>query len=127
MGQDKTFERVRERFWWVGQHRDVMEWVRKCPKCLPKFKPSKLGRPSMTLHPVDGPWERVGLDILGPLPLSDRGNRFVLCVGDYFSKWITSIPIPNQEASTVANVLLENVISVFGISKQIHTNKRFQL
>ena len=123
LGQDKTFERVRERYFWVGQHREVVEWVRKCPKCIQKLKPSKHVKPSMTLHNVDAPMERIGLDILGPLPVSDRGNRFILCIGDYFSKWITSIPIVNQEASTIATVLIESIISVFGVPKQIHTDK----
>ena len=123
LGQEKTFERVRERYVWVGQHRDVIEWIRKCPKCIQKLKPSKRNRPSMSIHNVDAPMKRIGIDVLGPLPVSDRGNKYILCVGDYFSKWITLIPIPNQEANTVAQVLIENVISVFGVPKQIHSDK----
>ena len=123
LGQEKTWERVRERYFWVGQHRDVIDWIKKCPKCIQKMKPSKKARPTMFIHNVNSPTERIGIDILGPLPVSDRGNRYVLCIGDYFSKWITSIPIPNQEASTVAQVLIDNIISVFGVPKQIHSDK----
>ena len=52
------------------------------------------------------PWERVGIDITGPHPKSTRGNIYMLTVMDYFSKWADAFPIRNQEASTIAKVLL---------------------
>lgn len=50
--------------------------------------------------------ERLAMDILGPLPLTPRGNKFVLVVTDYFTKWTESYVIPNQEGTTVAEKLV---------------------
>lgn len=36
--------------------------------------------------------ERVALDIMGPLPLSDKGNRYLLVIEDYFTKWTEAVP-----------------------------------
>ncbi|GBM28166.1 Structural maintenance of chromosomes protein 4 [Araneus ventricosus] len=44
----------------------------------------------------------MALDILGPFPVTTKGNRYVLVLMDYFTKWPEAIPIPDQEASTVA-------------------------
>ena len=55
--------------------------------------------------------ERVAMDILGPLPLTDQGNKYILVDGDYFTKWTEEYPLPNQEASAVATVFVEQFVS----------------
>ena len=50
--------------------------------------------------------ERVTIDILGPLPETDQGNKFILIAMDYFSKWPEAYALPNQEAVAVADVLV---------------------
>ncbi|KAF7644240.1 hypothetical protein LDENG_00225380 [Lucifuga dentata] len=49
--------------------------------------------------------ERVGVDILGPFPTTDSGNRYILVVMDYFTKWPEAYVIPDQSASTTAEQL----------------------
>ena len=77
----------------------------------------------MRTYNVGAPLERVALDILGPLPDSDRGNKYILIIGDYFSKWTEAYAIPNQEATTVARVLVEEFVARFGIPRQIHSDR----
>ena len=43
--------------------------------------------------------------------------------GDHFTKWITAVPLPNQETKTVANALIEYIISVFGLPREIYTDQ----
>ena len=45
--------------------------------------------------------EHVAIDILGPLPETERGNKHILIAMDYFSKWPEAYALPNQEAATV--------------------------
>ena len=61
--------------------------------------------------------------ILGPLPDPDCGNEYVLIVGDYLSRWTEAYAIPNQEATTVARVLVEEFVACFGILRQIHSDQ----
>ena len=65
----------------------------------------------------------MALDILGLLPDSDRGNKYILIIGDYFSKWTEAYAIPNQEATTVARVLVEKFMACFSIPKQIPSDQ----
>ncbi|PIK55025.1 Retrovirus-related Pol polyprotein from transposon [Apostichopus japonicus] len=69
------------------------------------------------------PMERVAMDILGPLPVTDTGNRYILCVADYFTKWTEAYAIPNQEAVTVARVFVEQFVLRFGVPLQLHTDQ----
>ncbi len=67
--------------------------------------------------------ERVGIDILGPLTETDGGNRFILVVGDYWTKWMEAYPLPNHTAETVASTLVHQFIARFGIPDQIHSDQ----
>jgi hypothetical protein len=59
----------------------------------------------MNTYTVGMPMERIGIDILGPLPQSSRGNQYILVVADYFTKWTEAYAMRNQEADTVAEKL----------------------
>ena len=46
------------------------------------------------------PFERIAIDIAGPFPVTDDGNHYIMVEGDYFTKWVESYAIPNQEVTT---------------------------
>ena len=123
LGRKKTLRKVRERYYWPLLYTDVVNWVQKCPDCIQKRKPEKHNRAPMTPHCIEKKMERVSMDILGPLPENERGNRYILCMGDHFTKWISAVPIPNQETTTIANAVIVYVISVFGVPKEIYTDQ----
>ncbi|GBM18796.1 Retrovirus-related Pol polyprotein from transposon 412 [Araneus ventricosus] len=65
----------------------------------------------------------MALDILGSFPVTTRGNRYVLILMDYFTKWPEAILIPDQEASTVAEVLVRTWISHYGVPMILHSDQ----
>ena len=67
----------------------------------------------------------IALDILGPLPLSNKGNKYILVVSDYFTKWPEAYSLPNQEATIVAEVLVKEFISCFGEPRASDCMKRY--
>ena len=77
----------------------------------------------MITYNVGAPLERVALDVLGPLPTTERGNKYILVIADYFTKWTESYSIPDQEAVTVATKLVEEFVSRFGVPRN-YTRKR---
>ena len=72
---------------------------------------------------VGSPMERVAIDITGPLPVSASGNRYILVAMDYFSKWPETYAIPNQEATTVAQVLVNEFFSRFVVPYELHSDQ----
>ena len=69
------------------------------------------------------PFQRVAMDILGQLPKTERGNKYILVIGYYFTKWMEAIPIPDIEATTVSRKFVDNFICQFGCPDQIHTDQ----
>ena len=65
----------------------------------------------------------VAVDIMGPLIESSSGNSYILVAGDYFTKWMEAYPIPNQEATTVAKKLVDELFCRFGVPKQLHSDQ----
>lgn len=72
---------------------------------------------------VGAPFERIALDILVPLPRTKQGHKYLLVIGDYFSKWLDAIPLRNQEATTVPKKLVERNVSIFGVPLCIHSDQ----
>ena len=44
-------------------------------------------------------------------------------IGDYFSRWMEALPVPNQEASTVAEKLVDEVFLRFSPPEQLHSDQ----
>lgn len=123
LGINKTLNKVRERFYWVRCKEDVEDWCKKCKTCFAANGPHRTTRSRMKQYNVGSPFERIAIDVAGPFPESDRGNKYAMVVMDYFSKWPEVYAIPNQEASTISDMLIENWICRFGVPLEIHTDQ----
>ena len=78
-------------------------------------------------HPLTGwktshPFWQATLDFMGLLPESD-GFKYILLIGDQFSKWIEAVPMQTQEVKTVAKYFMECWVSRFCFSANFHTCK----
>ena len=47
----------------------------------------------------------IGVDIIGPLKLTRQGNKYILSIVDYYTKYAEAVALPNQEAETVVRAL----------------------
>ena len=80
--------------------------VRSCDVC--QKNNHKLQKASGTLHPIPVPskiWCQVGMDLIGPMPATSRGNKYIITFTDYFSKWAEAAPLPDKTAQGVANFI----------------------
>ena len=122
-GEERTFRSVQKRFYWPGYHRSVEVFCAGCLPCLSRKHPGKASVPILGFRVVGYPFERIAIDVMGPLKRSDQGNRYVLVVGDYFTKWIEAYPLPNQEATTIATVLCQEFFCRYGVPVEIHSDQ----
>ena len=69
------------------------------------------------------PLERIQIDILGPLPETNRGNKYVAVVVDMYTKWPEAYALPNQGADTVAQAVMDNFVCRFGCPHGVLSDK----
>lgn len=77
--------------------------------------------PLKPLPTIQEPWTRVAIDIVGPLPRTKSGYRYILTGMDFASRYPEAIPLKRVDAQTVATALLE-IISRYGIPEEILTD-----
>ncbi|GBM49181.1 Retrovirus-related Pol polyprotein from transposon 412 [Araneus ventricosus] len=119
----KTLSKSRERFYWDLLRDDVEKWCRECHACGARNGPKTRTRGRLQRYNVGSPFERMALDILEPFPVTTKGNRYVLVLMDYFTIRPEAIPVPDQEASTVAEELVRTWISLYGVPMILHLDQ----
>ena len=123
LGFKRTFARVRSLYYWSGMRADVRSYIRECERCAKRKSPPKKNRATLQQRRIGFPMERVALDIIGPLPETEAGNRWILVVGDYFTKWTEAYPLVDTRAETVAETLVTEFICRFGVPAELHSDQ----
>lgn len=122
-GVNKTIASLKQRFYWPGYQADILRWCKYCPACARRKPGRGPKRGHLQQESVSTPFEKIAIDIMGPLEETSRGNKVIMVVCDYFTKWVEAYALPNQEAYTVADTLVTEFICRFGVPLQIHTDQ----
>ncbi|XP_041440518.1 uncharacterized protein LOC121400717 [Xenopus laevis] len=122
LGVEKTIERVLQRFFWPGVYKNIRDYCASCPECqisspLPHFR-----SPLVPLPIIETPFERIAMDLVGPLVKSARGHQHILVIMDYATRYPEAVPLRNTCAKTIAKELVQ-VFSRVGIPKEILTDQ----
>ncbi|XP_068757507.1 uncharacterized protein [Montipora capricornis] len=115
----KTKDNVRKHFYWIGYTADIELYCRTCHTCGSRNEPIPRVRAPMQPLKTGYPLERIQIDILGPLPETNKGNKYVAVVVDMYTKWPEAYALPDQEANTVARTVMDNFVCRFGCPRGI--------
>ncbi len=115
LGRNRTCEAVRQKYWWPHMIKHINAWVASCERCQEKKEPRRGKSGLLEPLPIPArPFERVGMDLMGPFHPTDRGNRWILVMVDYLSKWPIAVALPDKKADTVAKAFVEHLVCVHG-------------
>ena len=124
LGIRKTTDRVLNDFFWPTVRKDVKQYCKTCDICQktkPKGKVSQLPLGKMPI--IDTPFSRIAIDIIGPIhPPSDKGNRFILTVVDYATRYPEAKALKIIDTENVAEALIE-IYSRVGIPREVLTDQ----
>jgi len=84
LGVDIVHNKVKEIYYWPQMYDTIKDYVRSCDSCQRRGK--KRNPEPLQPIPVGDPFHRVGIDIVGPLPLTPRGNKYIVVATDYMTK-----------------------------------------
>ena len=108
-GAAAVVRRLRLSWFWPGMVRHVRRQLRTCETCQAAKHGGKTARSGRGRLYAGRPWQVVAVDLVGPMPETERGNRWILVVADHFTRWADALPIEDSTAATVAKVLDERV------------------
>ena len=123
LGRERTLRSIKRRVYWPGMSSDVKRWCAQCDTCARVKNGPGVGKSSLCQSVTGAPLDRIGIDIVGPLPVTNDGNEYIIVLCDYFTKWVEAYAVPDHQALTVGDKIVTEFICTFGVPRQIHTDQ----
>ena len=119
MGRTRTLHKIKEKYYWPGMVTSVNEYVASCSQCGSYKKPQYITRSELYPIHVSDVWEKLHIDLIGPLPVTAQNNRHICLMVDAFSKFIAARAIPTKSAEHCADALYDEVYMKLG-ARQVY-------
>lgn len=114
-GVSKTYKRIRYNHYWKGMKGDIQRYIKNCRNCqLKKLVRVKTKQPMTLTDTPDNAFDKISMDIMGPLPTSHSGNTYILTIQDLLTKYSVAVPLRHAGAIDVAEALVNEFICVYG-------------
>ena len=124
LGINKTIRKIQNQFRWKNMKSDVKNYVKNCTSCQKnKITNKHVKQPLAITSTSSRPFEKIFLDIVGPLTTTLTGNTYILTMQDDLTKYSLGIPIPDHQANTVAEAFVVHFVCVHGIPETILTDQ----
>jgi len=106
LGIRKTYLRMEIRFFWDRMRADIINYIKKCPRCQ-EIKSKIIPIVPASSYNPDKPWDLVFVDLMGPYPKSSKQNCFLLVVICGFSKYVELFALRTATTQKVVDCLWE--------------------
>src|SRR2546425_1120780 len=120
---ERTYATIRRRYFWPRFYSDIFNYCKSCETCQKVKNHTHPPKASLGVWPDAGVWERIHIDMLGPLPKTKDGYRYVLLVVDAFSKWPETFKLKGSSAIEVADVLYNEIFCRYGATKELVSDR----
>ena len=122
-----NYEKIRQKYWWPSISHDVREWCEKCQarqRRKTEYNRSKL--PTGHL-PVERPFQRISVGLVEYQSVSILAAgiecKYVFSMMDHLMRFAVLLRVRNKTAETVANAIIERIISIFGPLETLHSDQ----
>ena len=97
LGREPTLTFTNRWVHWPDMSSDINRWCRQCVICARAKAGPGSGRSSLCRSITGLPLDRVGIDIVGPLPVTNDGNEYIIVLCDYFTKWVETYAVSDHD------------------------------
>ena len=104
-------------------YKDVEHWIRSCVDCATRKTPRNKHKALLLPIPVEGPFDRIAVDCLGPLPTTWSGNKYIVVFTDYLTRWVEAFPVPTITAVQIAKLLTDEIIPRHGAPRTLLSDR----
>jgi IS30 family transposase len=120
-GVKNTYQHIAGKYYWQTLFEDIRQYIRTCDICQKRRKDRDTEPMQPTAISVAG--AHFGIDVVGPLPRTMRGNRYIVVAIDYLTKWTEARAIQLADALTIAPFIYEDIICRHGIPREITSDR----
>ncbi|GFS47766.1 retrovirus-related Pol polyprotein from transposon 297 [Trichonephila clavipes] len=114
LGITKSKDKLNRYFYWPNCYRDMEQFVKTCDQCQRAGKPNDKKKAPLKLVPViQEVFTKLNIDACGPLPITSKGNRYLITAICMSSKFSEAIPVSDISSVSVTDALL-NIFSRMG-------------
>jgi len=121
-GIAKTTARIKARFGWPHMSTDIRVHIKNCLVCAERKAQGGCKAPLRPLPVSDYFGALWSLDCVGPLPISRRGNVFILAMIENQTRWLEAVAIKEQTAATIARKFISRIVLRHGQPSAILTD-----
>lgn len=118
-GINRTINRIAKRYFWTRMRKDISDYVGKCVACQ-QYKANNL-KPAGILQTTasNQRFEVIAIDLIGPLPVSQYGQKYIFVVEDVATGWIELFALKRAEAESCSNKLIFEIFFRYGIARRL--------
>ena len=118
-GMNRMIDTLKARFYWKNMKDAVIKHVQHCDACQKSKAVIKKNEGKTTPIFVGEPFEQICMDLVGSLPMTHSGFRYILTIMDRFSKFVVAVPLKRITVPVVAQAIMDRWIYMFGPPKEI--------
>ena len=94
-GMEKTYRRIRERFYWKGMKQEIHDFVKRREICqMQKLTRVKTKEPMVITDTPSEPFAKIAIDTVGPLPITTTGNQHILTMQCCYQNFVLQYQFP---------------------------------
>lgn len=121
-GVSRTVKRLKLNYQWKNLKKSVKQYISSCEVCQKTKTHLKTKQPMLITSTVTNSFERICLDIVGPLPQTSLGNQYILTMQDELTRYAIAVALSATDAQTVAQAFVECFVCIYGIPDSILTD-----
>ena len=122
-GIRRMLNNIRRFYFWPSMHKDVEKYVRTCEKCQKEKYSVKTKQPMVITTTALSAFDKIFLDIVGPLNKDYSNNVYILTLQCELTKFTEAFPLESKDTASVAKAFVENFILRYGVPKEIATDR----
>ena len=108
------YDTMREKVWWPSMKKDIYKYVSECHECQVN-KSEKVKTLTRPMSIPARPWSHVAIDHVGPFPMSNNGNKYILVIVDRFTRYAEAVAVTDTSAVTSAEAIVKYIICRYGM------------
>src|SRR6266542_4403539 len=120
-GLEATLDKLKKRYYWPKMKNDIKSYIQTCDQCQRREK--TIDENELHSIRIKESFYQWGIDIVGPLTETSCGNKYIVVVIDYFTKYPEAKALANANIRNVANFLYENIICRHGCPRKIISDR----